>query len=296
MLDKLFKKPLELKIGDQTLQFSSVTDVAFCLEGRTSLSSAKLAELFALSGEELETQAEKLAGLNKTMFKILNSVVDEPENIDRSMRELDTQMFSQDQNWRDIIQSLNKEQGDIDTIRVTVIMKYMKYLSAVEDTIGYIRAGMKQNEGAVANGDVNKPSEFETTWNLGHLPEELKSSTQAENRAENPAETEFKRLPKDTAVSVKLSPGEKMAVRLASYPGQLVATNDSVQYVDESGTTVLNKGPNMVGRSVKGTVKIDAAQKHVSRTHLSILITDGNALQLTDHSSEGTFISSAFIK
>ena len=109
MLEKLFKKPLELKVGDQTLQFSSVTDVAFCLEGRTSMSSAKLAELFALSAEELETQAEKLAGLNKTMFKILNSVVDEPENVDRSMRELDTQMFSHDQNWRDIIQSLNKE-------------------------------------------------------------------------------------------------------------------------------------------------------------------------------------------
>lgn len=291
MLDKLFKKPLELKIGDQTLQFSSVTDVAFCLEGRTSISSAKLAELFALSAEELETQAEKLAGLNKTMFKILNTVVDEPENIDRSMRELDTQMFSQDQNWRDIIQSLNKEQGDIDTIRVTVIMKYMKYLTAVEDTIGNIRAGMKQNEAAVANGDTNKPNDFEATWSLGQLPAELKSATQADTQAK----TEFKRLPKDTAVSVTLPPGEKMAVRLASYPGQLVATNDSVQYVDESGTTVLNKGANMVGRSVKGTVKIDAGQKHVSRTHLSILISDGNALQLTDHSSEGTYITADFL-
>ena len=291
MLENLFKKPLELKIGDQTLQFSSVTDVAFCLEGRTSISSAKLAELFALSAEELDTQAKKLADLNKTMFKILNTVVDEPENIDRSMRELDTQMFSQDQNWRDIIQSMNKEQGDIDTIRVTVIMKYMKYLTAVEDTIGYIRSGLKQNEAAVANGDVNKSNEFETTWSLGHLPEELKSAKQAENQSE----TKFKRLPKDIAVSVKLPPGEKMAVRLASYPGQLVATNDKVQYVDDSGTTVLNKGANMVGRSVKGTVKIDAAQKHVSRTHLSILISEGNALQLTDHSSEGTYITADFL-
>jgi len=296
MLDKLFKKPLELKIGDQTLQFSSVTDVAFCLEGRTAISSAKLAELFELSADDLDKQAEKLAGLNKTMFKILNSVVDEPENIDRSMRELDTQMFSQDQNWRDIIQSLNKEQGDIDAIRVTVIMKYMKYLSAVEDTIAYIRAGKKQNEGAVANADVIKPNEFEETWSLGHLREEVNSAMQAETQGENQTGAEFKRLPKDTAVSVMLPPGEKMAVRLASYPGQILATNDAIQYVDESGTTVLNKGPNMVGRSVKGTVKIDPAQKHVSRTHFSILISDGNALQLTDHSSEGTFISSAFIK
>jgi FHA domain len=292
MLDNLFKKPLELKIGEQTLQFNSVSDVAFCLEGRTSISSTKLAELFAMSAEELEAQAEKLAGLNKTMFKILNSVVDEPDNIDRSMRELDTQMFSQDQNWRDIIQSLNKEQGDIDTIRVTVIMKYMKYLSAVEDTIGHIRAGMKQNAGVEANSDANKANDFEETWSLSQLREEVKSATQAESQAD----AEFKRLPKDQAVSVMLPPGGKVDVRLATYPGQLVATKDKVQYIDDSGTTVLNKGINMVGRSVKSAVKIDPAQKHVSRTHLAILISDGNALQLTDQSSEGTFINSNFIK
>jgi hypothetical protein len=288
MLDNLFKKPLELKIGDQTLQFSSVTDVAFCLEGRTSISSAKLAELFALSAEELETQAEKLAGLNKTMFKILNSVVDEPENIDRSMRELDTQMFSQDQNWRDIIQSLNKEQGDIDTIRVTVIMKYMKYLSAVEDTIGYIRAGMKQNEGAVANKDEKNLNDFEATWSLGQLRDEVKASAQSEQ--------EFKRLPKDNAVSVMLPPGRRMDVRLASYPCQLVATEDNVQLINVNGTTILSNGSNIVGRSSKSTVQIDGAQKEVSRKHLLILISDGNALQLTDTSSEGTFITADFFK
>jgi len=226
------------------------------------------------------------------MFKILNSVVDEPDNIDRSMRELDTQMFSQDQNWRDIIQSLNKEQGDIDAIRVTVIMKYMKYLSAVEETIGYIRAGMKQNAGVEASSDTNKVNDFEATWSLSQLREEVKSATQAENQTD----AEFKRLPKDQAVSVMLAPGGKLDIRLATYPGQLVATNDNVQYIDASGTTVLNKGVNMVGRSVKSAVKIDPAQKHVSRTHLAILISDGNALQLTDQSSEGTFINSNFIE
>ena len=288
MLEKLFKRPLQINIGEQTLQFNSVADIAFCLEGRTSISSTKLAELFAMSEKELATQAEKLAGLNKSMFKILNSVVDESDNIDRSMRELDTQMFSQDQNWREIIQALNKEQGDIDAIRVTVIMKYMKYLSAVEDTIGYIRAGMKQDAGVAASSDANKINDFEATWSLSQLREEVKSVTEAE--------AEFKRLPKDQTVSVMLPPGAELDVRLASYPGQLVATEDNVQYRDASGTTLLNKGVNMVGRSVKSAVKIDAAQKHVSRTHLTILISDGNALQLTDHSSEGTFINSEFIK
>lgn len=287
MLENLFKKPLELKIGEQTLIFNSVSDIAFCLEGRTSISSNKLAELFTLSAEELATQAEKIAGLNKSMFKILNSVVDDPENVDRSMRELDSQMFSQDQNWRDIIQALNKEQGDIDAIRVTAIMKYMKYLTSVEDTISHIRAGMKQAPGSVGDDDQNNPNDFEATWSLGQLREEVKSATQA-----LPV---FKRLPKDTAVSVMFPPGGKIDVRLASYPGQIVATKDKVQYIDASGTTVLNKGINLVGRSIKSVVQIDAAQKHVSRTHLAIQINDGNAIQLTDQSSEGTFINSDFI-
>lgn len=291
MLSKLFKKPVELTIGDQTLQFSSVTDVAFCLEGRTSVSSTKLEELFAMSAEELATQAQKLTDLNKQMFTILNSVVDDPDNIDRSMRELDTQMFSQDQNWRDIIQSLNKEQGEINAIRVTVIMKYMKYLSALEDTISHIRKGMQKNEGGT-NNDANNRNDFESTWSLSQIREEV-------NAAPEPAtaqEQQFQRLPKDKAVSVLLPPGKKMHVRLATYPSQIIATNDGVQFIDESGTTVLGKGANMVGRSIKNTVMIDPAQRHVSRSHLTILINDGNALQLTDHSTEGTFISSAYLK
>ena len=286
MLDKFFKKPLELKIGDQTLRFNSVTDVAFCLEGRTSISSSKLSELFKLSTEELETQAEKLAEVNKSLFTILNRIVDEPDNIDRSMRELDPQIFSQDQNWRDIIQALNKEQDEINSIRMTVIMKYMKYLSALEVTIGYICEGRKSSNGTPAKED-NKLSDFETTWSL----QQLRSVTGAQAQPEH----EFKRLPKDQQVTVKLPPGGRMDARLASYPCQLAATNENVQFIDDTGATILNKGQNIVGRSVKSTVKIDATQKHVSRTHLQILVSDDHVLLLTDLSSEGTFITSDFL-
>lgn len=282
MLDKFFKKPLELKIGDQTLQFNSVSDIAFSLEGRTSVSATKLAELFKMSPEDLDAQAQKLSGINKTLFEILNRIVDNPDNIDRSMRELDTQIFSQDQSWREIIQALNKEENEIDSIRVTVIMKYMKYLSALEETIEHIRAERRQAAGT--NSDEKEVKDFNATWALKGMPDELKPGTQSED--------EFKRLPKDKAVSVTLPPGGQMDVRLASYPCQLVATDTNVQFIDNTGVTILNKGHHMVGRSVKCTVKIDSAQKHVSRSHLAILISDNNALQLTDHSSEGTFITS----
>ena len=288
MLNKLFNKPLTLEINDHTLQFNSVSDVAFCLEGRTSISSNKLSELFMLSNEELDEQAQKLSELNKSMFKILNEVVDQPDNIDRSMRELDTQMFSHDQGWREFIQALNKEESEINAIRVTVIMKYMKYLSALEETIEYIRTERKKIDGAYANTAEHKLNDFEATWSLSQLREEVKSSTEPEQ--------EFKRLPKNKSVSVMLPPGGKMDIKLATYPCQLVATNDNFQFIDNNKATILKNGSNVVGRSVKSTVKIDPEQKHVSRTHVVISINDGNAIQLTDQSSEGTFISSDFLK
>jgi len=289
MLNKFFKKPLELIIGEQTLQFNSVSDVAFCLEGRTSISSTKLSELFKLSTEELDTQAKKLAEVNKSLFTVLNRIVDEPETIDRSMRELDPNIFSQDQNWREIISALNKQEVEINSIRMTVIMKYMKYLSALEDTIKYISSERQQSKGVPVD-DGNKLSDFEATWSLSQLREEVGKATQPES------EHEFKRLPKDQKVTVKLPPGLRMDARLASYPCQLAATDDNVQFIDDTGVTILSKGRNIVGRSTKSTVKIDAAQKHVSRSHLQILVSDDHVLQLTDLSSEGTFITSDFLK
>jgi FHA domain-containing protein len=284
MLNKLFNKPLELKIGDKTLLFNSVSEIAFCLEGRTSISSEKLSELFQLSLDQLESQAKKLSDINSSLFKVLNRIVDNPDNIDRSMRELDPQIFSQDQGWRDIVNAMNKGHDDISSIRVTVITKYMMYLSSLEETVGFICAEKKRVAG-IPNDEIER-SDFEETWSIAPLPNEIKTDSQSEQK--------FNRLPKNKGVVIKFPGSGKLDVRLAEYQCQLIATNKDVQLINHSGSTILSQGLNTVGRSTKCTVKIDPAQKHVSRTHLDILINDDHMLQLTDHSSEGTFINSDF--
>ena len=289
MINKFFNKPLELKIGDQTLRFNSVSEIAFFLEGRTSVSSAELSELFKLSIDQLETQATKLAKINKFLVTVLNRIIDEPDNIDRSMRELDPQIITQDQSWRDIIQVLYKEQDEVNSIRMTVIMKYMKYLSSLEDTVGYICSEKKRSVGAQVDDNEKKLSDFDDRWSLSQLSSEIKLDSQSEHG--------FKRLPKDKKVSVKLPAGERLSVRLASsYQCQLVATDEYVQFIDNTGAIILSKGRNIVGRGTKSTVKVDATQKDVSRTHLHIFISDDHTLQLTDLSSEGTFIATEFHK
>lgn len=288
MLNKFFIKPLELKIGDQTLRFNSVSEIAFSMEGRTAISSAKLSELFKLSTDQLETQAKTLAGINKSLFSILTRAIEEPDSIDRSMRELDPQIFSQDHSWRDIIQALNEGKEEFNSIRMTVLMKYTKYLSSLEDTIGYICSERKQFIGALVDDDEKEMRKFDATWSVDQIRSVIGRDSQSE--------TEFKRLPKDKKVSVKLPPGGRLGVLLASYQCQLVATDDNVQFIDNTGVTILSKGRNIVGRSAKSTVKVDATQKHVSRTHLHIFISDDHTLQLTDLSSEGTFITTEFLK
>ena len=203
------------------------------------------------------------------------------------MRELDPQIFSQDHSWRDIIQALNEGKEEFNSIRMTVLMKYTKYLSSLEDTIGYICSERKQLIGALVDDDEKEMREFGATW----APDQFRSESGVGSQTED----EFKRLPKGKKVLVKLPPGGRLDVRLALYKCQLVATDDNVQFIDNTGVTILSKGRNIVGRGAKSTVKVDAPQKGVSRTHLHIFISDDHTLQLTDFSLDGTFITTEFL-
>jgi hypothetical protein len=288
VFNKFFIKPLEFKIGEQTLRFNSASDFAFSMDGRTAVSSTKLSELFKLSTEQLETQAETITKINISLYSILTRAVEEPDSINRLLRELDPLTFSQDHSWRDIIHALNENNEEFNSIRTTVLTKYTKYLTSLEDTIGYICSDRKQSIGAQVDDDEKEKRKFGATW----TPDQIRSELEVDSQTED----EFKRLPKDKKVSVKLLPGERLDIRLASHKCQLVATDDYVQFIDNTGGTTLSKGRNIVGRGAECTVKVDDIQKRVSRTHLHILINDNHTLQLIDHSSAGTSITSEFLK
>ncbi len=282
MSNNLFIQALELKLCEQTLRFNSASDIAFSMEGRTAVSSAKLSELFKLSTEQLEEQAKTIAGTKKVLISILSRVAEETDSIARSIHELDPLIFSQDRNWRQIIQALKEGDEEFNPVRTTVLTKYVKYLYSLEDTIGNICSDRKQSIGAP--DDDNE----DATW----MPDQIRNESGGDSRKDD----EFKRMPYDKEVSVKLPPGERLDVRLASYKCQLVAMDGNVQFIDNTRATILSKGRNIVGRGSESTVKIDVTQKKVSRSHLQILISDDHTLQLTDLSSEGTFIATEFHK
>ncbi len=287
MLDNLFNKPLELEVGGQTLVFSSSAEIAFCLDGRTSVSASKLADLLKMSIDELKQQQQEVNKANKSLIRVLNDIVDKPDSIERSMRELDTQMFSNDQAWRDIFQALNNTSEEINDVRVTVITKYLKYISTVEETIEYILSEKERYSGELLQGSNEQPIDFGATWAVSQLRNEIKPDISTDDG--------FRLLPKNKKVLINLTPGKKIEMRLSSYPCQLIAMNDSISFIDNSGARSLNKGQNTIGRSEKCSLKIDPTQKHVSRRHLHVLVSDNNKLHLTDTSSEGTYVNTDFV-
>lgn len=287
MLDNLFNKPLELEVGSQTLVFSSSAEIAFCLDGRTSVSASKLADLLKMPIDELKQQQQEVNKANKSLIRVLNDIVDKPDSIERSMRELDTQMFSNDQAWRDIFQALNNTSEEINDVRVTVITKYLKYISTVEETIEYILSEKEPNSGELLQVSNEQPIDFGATWAVSQLRNEIKPDISIDDG--------FRLLPKNKKVLINLTPGKKIEMRLSSYPCQLIAMNDSISFIDNSGARSLNKGQNTIGRSEKCSLKIDPTQKHVSRRHLHVLVSDNNKLHLTDTSSEGTYVNTDFV-
>ena len=252
-LDNPFVPALQIQIDEQVLQFNSALDVAFCLEGRTAVSSSELSELFDLSTEQLTTQAETIADTKKSLLAILSSVAETPDSIEGSIRELDPVIFSQDRDWRLIIQALNKSGEELNPVRTTALSKYVKYLYSLEDAIGDICTDRKKSAGTPVDDNED------ATW----MPEQIRN----ESEVSNSNEVEFRRLPYDTEVSARLLPGESLNIRLASYQCQLIATDENVQFVDTSQTTILSKGPNLIGRGPKSTVKIAGAEKRC-REHI----------------------------
>ena len=158
----------------------------------------------------------------------------------------------------------------------------MQYLTTLDDTIGYIRKERKNSSGKKSqDSEIDNP-EFGETWGVGHLLSELQNDSGTLN--------DFKQLPKDKPVELRLAPGKHIDILLASYFCQLASKDNHIQYIDNERVVTLNMGRNIIGRSNNITVQIKSTQKDVSRSHLAVQVCDSNIFQLTDLSTSGSFI------
>jgi len=292
MLNKLFAKPLELKIADQTIHLLSIADFEFCLSGRISVPSKKITDMVKCSVKELQSEAHTIKEIEKRFVAILTHSIEDPSSISRSLKELDTSIFSQDHGWRSIIVALNDGGNELNPFRRVALVKYMQYLSSRQDIIKYLYSEKKKLAGEKQNGksETIEGDQFKDTLIFGSTVSMFEPS------ADSTTGGEFGRMPKGESVITTLKPNEHIIIMLSKHKCEIEA-NGQIFFIDQVGRKhVLDMGRNAIGRDASGAVVIDPGLRDVSRTHLIVENLGNNSLQLTDLSSHGTYIPATLLK
>jgi hypothetical protein len=290
MLNNLFVKPMELSVGEQTISFLSIADFEFCMSGRTSVPTSKITDLVNCSTKQLQKEAHTIKDIEKRFVAILSRSIEDPASINRSLKELDTSIFSQDHGWRTIIGALNERGDNLNPFRRIALVKYMQYLSSRQNIIKYLYSDKKKQtaDKEDSNGAQKEGDQFKDTL--------IFENTLFNPNGDNAKNGEFERMPKGETINTILKSGERIIVMLSKYKCEIEA-NGQLFFIDQAGRKhVLDKGQNTIGRDASGTVIIDSGLRDVSRMHLVIENLGNNSLQLTDLSAHGTYIPSVLLE
>lgn len=288
MLNKLFSSrplpTLELHVADQALNFVSIADFEFALGGRTAVPAGKINRLVQCSMQELRAEARTIKEVEKRFVDILSRSIEDPKSINRSLRELDPLIFSQDHNWREIISGLNEMGDEFDAYRRVALVKYMQYLAARQDIIKHLYSEKKRYSSSAGEKEQEGPMKDTVI-----LDGTLVAATGEDN-------DEYERLPKGESKHIHLPPGQEMEILLSKHKCKL-ANHDGFEFEDDKGNKhKLSDDRNVIGRDALSTVVVDPTWRDVSRKHLVIEIQGKNDLQFTDMSAHGTYIDAEFLE
>jgi FHA domain len=289
MLNNLFAKPIEITVGEQSLKFNSLADFEFSLAGRTSVPSKKITGMVKFSIDELKKEARTIKDIEKRFVSILSKSIEDPDSINRALREMDPQIFSQDNSWRSIISALHSGDDELNEFRRVALVKYMQYLSSRQEIIKYLYSEKKRNvKSAAANGN-EAGSEFKDTLILENTVFEPVSGEYQSG--------EMEKMPKGENVTIRMKPGKKIIILLSKNQCKIVADKSSSKFIDDAGRSYdLKIGKNVIGRDSKSDIMMDPKLRDISRMHLVIEADDTNTLYLTDLSAHGTYLPAKYLE
>ena len=298
MLSKLFNKPLEIQVGEQTLKFSSVGDFEFAVAGRVSVPSKKITDMVKFSPDQLQKEARTIKEIEKKFVSILSKSIEDANSINRAIRELDPLIFSHDHNWRDIVSGLNEGEDEFNAFRRVALVKYMQYLSARQEIIKYLYSEKKKMLNEPMAESAKEIDENDDTGGFREtlvLENTIFEPIASDRKNGKNGSGDFERMPKGEAITITLAPETEMTVMLSKHKCSLIA-KDGIQFTDHTGKKyTLAKGRNIIGRDTVSTIILDPSLRDISRLHLIVENIDDSSLRLTDLSSHGCFIPKAFL-
>lgn len=289
MLDKFFAKPIEIKVGELVLKFSSLSDFEFCLAGRTCVPSRKITQMVKFSLDELKKEARTIKEVEKRFVAILSESIENTDSINQSLRSLDSQIFSQDNQWRAIIHGLNTDKNDdLNPFRRVALVKYMQYLSSRQEIIKYLYSEKKKGQGE--STDESKDISAEVLKDTLVL-----ENTVFEPLSDSGGNAQLERMLKGENVTIALKPGKKIPIYLSKHECTIVPGSPN-KFIDQAGRSYdLKVGKTTIGRDAKCTILIDPKLRDVSRTHIVLDLDAENVIYLTDFSSHGTYLPAKYL-
>lgn len=300
---------LAIEIKSQSFSFDTVDDFKLFLSAKTEIPSSKMQEMLKRSEQHLKEEIKQLKIIETTINEKLASTIRDPKTIDSYLDDATMVRFSQDYDWRQIMFELSKKSTDYSEYKLEAVAYYMKYLRSrveIAESILRERYNVKSD---------NSPSMIETvdtkalTDNYAeYIRKEGESGKEEDEKKlfvstshidlsdkkeeEEAVPSELKRIPRGKTVTVDISTVKDFPVKIASRKF-VITVGDKIELVSKKGDIYpIELGENLVGRSTKCSIVLDAELVDISRQHLVIERYPDLTLHFTDLSSSGTQLPS----
>ncbi len=292
MFANLFKKSLAIKLDERTLKFDSKGDFEFALASRTEVPATKIAELVRFDTQQLLDEASRVQQVERHFVDVLSRSIQEPGSIGYLLREMDMKMFSQDHEWRSIMQALARTEQRFNDFKQLALVKYMQYLASRQDVLkGIYTHKLASDSHPQLETDSAHGEEFRQTL-IFDVSEQPKIIDAADKQA---TPSQLVRLPRGERIRLHASASRRLELVLSRHSFRVQLEPTPMLLDDEQGEYPLRTGRNVLGRHPDCDVMVDAAYRDVSRTHCIVELEDNHELFVTDLSSHGTFVGSGIV-
>ncbi|MBL1142761.1 MAG: FHA domain-containing protein [Proteobacteria bacterium] len=274
MLKNLITKPLELNIDGKGIMFKSLDDFEFAMETRTLVPQERIIEAVNATPGELDLESNSIVVAIEKISELLNQSSEQGE-VTQKLKAINSVVFSNDNNWRDIFFALKKDHStESSKYKLIALSAYLQYLTNRQEMVQSIKARFEIIHGQhgtteFKTGELDIDDNFDSTV----LAKELG----------------MKRMPTAEYVVIELNEGQEIALLLANYKCKLIFKN-GIKFVDnENEEYPMIIGLNKIGRGRECNVRFTDTMQRISRLHLMLINHDNKKLELTDLSTYGTY-------
>jgi len=282
---------LLLELPDRNIKFHSLAEFTFSLASRTDFPAVRMRAMMKHSPQELEQTAQNIHDIERQFSDVIVKSAVAKHLIGEFFADIRIKLFSQDHEWRDIMDGLRRLSPEYNEYKRVALVKYMQYLRSRQQILKnvFIEKTRDAKDAAIhatpmdatmVNMDQGTTAVFDVT-RFTKAPAEAAGTTPGQGLVS---------LDKGETCCVKFTAQRELKLSLAGNQFKLYSGKEFYLVDDGGNTYSLRNGKNLVGRHSGCDVVVDQACRSISRHHLIIEPVAEDEALLTDLSAHGTEI------